>query len=161
MSFINFCDSSDFPLILASCNIFNTSCFSRLFKFLDNIWNKLIEGGAKFDTGGYTGAWGNSGRIAMLHEKELVLNSQDTSNLLSSVDILRRISKTLDLQAISARMASSGLLSSVGINSKAPQAVQQDVHISATFPNVSDSREIEEALNNLVNEAVQYTTQQF
>lgn len=130
-------------------------------KFLDNIWDKLIEGGAKFDTGGYTGAWGNSGRIAMLHEKELVLNSQDTSNLLSSVDILRRISKTLDLQAISARMASSGLLSSVGINNKAPQAVQQDVHISATFPNVSDSREIEEALNNLVNEAVQYTTQQF
>lgn len=130
-------------------------------KFLDNIWNKLINGGAKFDTGGYTGAWGNSGRIAMLHEKELVLNSQDTSNLLSSVDILRRISKTLDLQAISARMASSGLLSSVGINSKTPQAVQQDVHISATFPNVSDSREIEEALNNLVNEAVQYTTQQF
>lgn len=130
-------------------------------KFLNNVWDKLIEGGAKFDTGGYTGAWGKSGRMAMLHEKELVLNSQDTSNLLSSVDILRGISKTLDLQAVSARMASSGLLSSVGINTRTPQAIQQDVHISATFPNVSDSREIEEALNNLVNEAVQYTTQQF
>lgn len=130
-------------------------------EYLIRVWEALEKAGAKFDTGGYTGAWGNSGRMAMLHEKELVLNKQDTTNLLSSVDILRGISKTLDLQAISARMASSGLLSSVGINTKTPQAVQQDVHISATFPNVSDSREIEEALNNLVNEAVQYTTQQF
>lgn len=130
-------------------------------EYLIRVWKALEKAGAKFDTGGYTGAWGSSGRMAMLHEKELVLNKQDTTNLLSSVDILRGISKTLDLQAISARMASSGLLSSVGINTKTPQAVQQDVHISATFPNVSDSREIEEALNNLVNEAVQYTTQQF
>lgn len=130
-------------------------------EYLIRVWKALEKAGAKFDTGGYTGAWGSSGRMAMLHEKELVLNKQDTTNLLSSVDILRGISKTLDLQAISARMASSGLLSSIGINTKTPQAVQQDVHISATFPNVNDSREIEEALNNLVNEAVQYTTQQF
>lgn len=130
-------------------------------EYLIRVWKALEKAGAKFDTGGYTGVWGSSGRMAMLHEKELVLNKQDTTNLLSSVDILRGISKTLDLQAISARMASSGLLSSIGINTKTPQAVQQDVHISATFPNVNDSREIEEALNNLVNEAVQYTTQQF
>ena len=130
-------------------------------EYLDRVWEALERAGVKFDTGGYTGAWGTSGRMAMLHEKELVLNKQDTSNLLSSVDILRGISKTLDLQAISARIASSGLISSIGISNRSPQAVQQDVHISATFPNVSDSKEIEEAFNNLVNEAVQYTTQQF
>jgi hypothetical protein len=33
-------------------------------------------------TGGYTGSWGPEGRVAMLHEKELVLNASDTSNFL-------------------------------------------------------------------------------
>lgn len=46
----------------------------------------------KFDTGGYTGAWGPEGRLAMLHEKELVLNADDTKNILSSVEIIREIS---------------------------------------------------------------------
>jgi hypothetical protein len=27
-----------------------------------------------FDTGGYTGSWGSYGKLAMLHEKEMVLN---------------------------------------------------------------------------------------
>jgi hypothetical protein len=36
----------------------------------------------KMNTGGYTGAWGPEGRIAMLHEKELVLNPDDTANFL-------------------------------------------------------------------------------
>lgn len=31
--------------------------------------------------------------------------------------------------------------------------LEQDVHIEATFPNVTSSREIEDALNNLVNMA--------
>jgi hypothetical protein len=35
-------------------------------------------GGGKFDTGGYTGKWGPEGKLATLHEKELVLNKQDT-----------------------------------------------------------------------------------
>jgi len=36
-----------------------------------------------FDTGGYTGAWNSkTGKIAVLHEKELVLNQEDTSNIL-------------------------------------------------------------------------------
>jgi hypothetical protein len=43
----------------------------------------------KFDTGGYTGTFGPEGRLAMLHEKELVLNKQDTSNMLKMVNIAR------------------------------------------------------------------------
>jgi hypothetical protein len=34
------------------------------------------------DTGGYTGTWGTAGKLAILHEKELVLNPDDTSNFL-------------------------------------------------------------------------------
>jgi hypothetical protein len=41
------------------------------------------------DTGGYTGSWGSEGKIAMLHEKELVLNADDTENLLNAVGIIR------------------------------------------------------------------------
>jgi hypothetical protein len=38
-----------------------------------------------FNTGGYTGSWGPEGKMAMLHEKEIVLNKTDTANLLESV----------------------------------------------------------------------------
>ena len=44
-----------------------------------------------FDTGGYTGSFGKEGRLAILHEKELVLNKFDTKNLLDLVNISREI----------------------------------------------------------------------
>ncbi|WP_412676302.1 phage tail tape measure protein [Bacillus licheniformis] len=46
---------------------------------------------ASFDVGGYTGTWGSSGRLAMLHEQELVLNKADTSNVLKIVELTRNI----------------------------------------------------------------------
>ena len=36
------------------------------------------------------------------------------------------------------------------------QTIEQQVHIDATFPNVQNSNEIEEAFNNLVNIASQH-----
>jgi hypothetical protein len=33
-------------------------------------------------SGGYTGEWGSEGKLAFLHEKELVLNADDTANFL-------------------------------------------------------------------------------
>jgi hypothetical protein len=45
-----------------------------------------------FDTGGYTGEWGPEGKMAMLHEKELVLNAKDTENFLTATSMLREIS---------------------------------------------------------------------
>lgn len=39
--------------------------------------------GVSFDTGGYTGDWNSiEGKLALLHEKELVLNKEDTDNIL-------------------------------------------------------------------------------
>ena len=43
------------------------------------------------DTGGYTGEWGKEGRWALLHEKELVLNKNDTANILDAVKISRSV----------------------------------------------------------------------
>lgn len=52
-----------------------------------------------YDTGGYTGDWGVAGRLAMLHEKEIVLNADDTENFLSAIEMVRDISRMVDLQA--------------------------------------------------------------
>jgi hypothetical protein len=60
-------------------------------------------------SGGYTGSWGSQGKLAMLHEKELVLNAEDTSNILSAIDMVRDISRIIDLTASS----TSGMLSNL------------------------------------------------
>lgn len=60
--------------------------------------NKEAEKILGLATGGYTGAWGSEGRIALLHEKELVLNASDTSNFLKALDIMREITKSIDLE---------------------------------------------------------------
>lgn len=115
--------------------------------------NKIYPGQVlRLDTGGYTGAWGSEGRMAMLHEKELVLNKKDTENMLNAVEILRNITNTLDTNML-ARLANISAASFKDIGESAP--LQQEVHIDATFPNVSNHNEIEDALNNLVNAAAQ------
>jgi hypothetical protein len=53
-----------------------------------------------YNTGGYTGDWGPEGKWAILHEKEIVLNKDDTVNLLSAISMLREISDIIDRQAM-------------------------------------------------------------
>lgn len=117
-----------------------------------------------FKKGGYTGEWGPEGRLAIIHEKELVLNSSDTEKL---VDILRDYSglsvststgfdKILSvLQNIITEFRTKvNTLSTRGVGSVAAQQVS----IEATFPNVSVASEIEDAFNNLLNQAAQYSS---
>lgn len=112
-----------------------------------------------YDTGGYTGSWNNNnGRLAMLHQKELVLNANDTSNMLNAITILRDITANLGATLLN-KMASisAGGASSIG-QGLAAAGIEQNVVINAEFPNATNSREIEDALNNLVNRASQYIT---
>lgn len=52
---------------------------------------------AQFETGGMTPAWGNGdGKFLLAHEKELILNKDDTSNMLKLVDITRNIMSNLN-----------------------------------------------------------------
>lgn len=107
---------------------------------------------SKFDTGGYTGEWGAEGRMAMLHEKEIVLNKQDTANILNAVSIVRGIGDLIN--NLSANLL--GSLSQRTIDSTlGMRDFEQNVHITAEFPNVSSSSEIEDALRNLTNVAAQ------
>lgn len=110
----------------------------------------------KMATGGYTGEWGDSsGRLAVLHEKELVLNSDDTANILSAVDMIRSISNAIDLNALAAGAVFAGRGAAV-VSSFGNDTLEQNVHITAEFPSVSDHNEIEEALNSLVERAAQF-----
>lgn len=50
-----------------------------------------------FDTGGYTGDWfGNEGKVAMLHKKEMVLNKNQTSDILKTVSIVDKTKNQLN-----------------------------------------------------------------
>ena len=91
----------------------------------------------KFDTGGYTGNF-NNGRLAVLHQKELILNQDDTKNFLDGMKMLKGIN-----------------LSSVvdGIKIKTQEVVKtvQEfvVPINAVFPNANDVGTIQAAILGL------------
>lgn len=86
---------------------------------------------------------------------EIVLNSSDTENFLSAIQIMR--------DAIARHLGTLGMRQSQvigGIHSATtdgPGEVQPQVIIQADFPNVSARDEIEAAFANLVNQAAQYT----
>lgn len=109
---------------------------------------------SSFDTGGYTGSWGADGKFALLHEKELILNAEDTKNFLTAIDTVRQISDMIDLNALS---SSGGLTSLFAAKaSTSDRTLQQEVTIHAEFPNVEDKDQISAAFNDLVNLASQY-----
>lgn len=128
--------------IMESAEKFNISELLKLPFFTE---------GAKYDTGGYTGEWGNEGKFAMLHEKELILNKTDTQKILDAVEIARMITGTALGQI--GNLANAFSLMRYQMN---PQSLQQDVHIEATFPGVQSAFEIETALKNIVNDVSQY-----
>lgn len=119
-------------------------------------WIKLVG----FKTGGYTGEWGPEGKLAYLHQKELVLNENDTANLLNAVEIIRSISKQIDKQAeIAALSFAQKATSSTTFTDGQTYQVEQDVTIHAEFPNATDQNEIKEAILGLVNYTAQYVAQ--
>lgn len=117
----------------------------------DWLWEETV--GKTFRTGGYTGSWGESGKLAVLHEKELVLNKEDTQNMLSSIKMVREIASEIDLRSRYTTMPINPIYSTFGTGN---DILEQQVHIDASFPNVTDRNEIQEAFNTLINVASQY-----
>ena len=113
-----------------------------------------------FDTGGYTGDWDNgiteakNGKLAFLHQKELVLNETDTANILNAVNMIRAMTDGLKSGALSSAL--SNINSFSGMNSQSSQDLEQNIHIDANFPNVKDASEIEQAILSLADQATQY-----
>lgn len=112
-----------------------------------------------YDTGGYTGTWSDrtdepkNGKLAYLHQKELVLNESDTQNILDAVSLVREFTKQLKSNSLSSLFDSWGSNYAKKDNE---QTVKQDVHITAEFPNVNSASEIETALESLNQRAYQY-----
>jgi hypothetical protein len=113
------------------------------------------NGTVSFDTGGYTGSWGPEGRIAMLHQKEIVLNAHDTENLLSAIEIVRSIADRLDANARITAQGLGNLATAAAVNNNR-EVLEQNVTIHAEFPNATDHNEIELAFGDLINQASQY-----
>lgn len=118
------------------------------------IWKTDLERLDGYDTGGYTGSWDSSGRLAMLHQKEIVLNAHDTENFLAAINIVRDIASAIDLRAAAQQSA----LSQITAASVSPmtQTLEQEVTIHAEFPNATQRTEIEAAFDTLLNRASQF-----
>lgn len=124
--------------------------YAKTKEKLEELIRKANKKGApSFDTGGYTGEWGPEGKLAMLHEKEIILNPEDTTNILKVVELVRAM--------IDSNAAQTGLgilqASTVADNR---QTLEQTVSITAEFPNATDHNEIELAFDSLINRATQY-----
>ena len=109
------------------------------------------------DTGGYTGEWGPEGRWAMLHQKEIVLNAHDTENLLFAVDMVRQLVTKLDFNALSMANGLNGLIATTMLHTGGQQ-LEQNVTITAEFPNARDKEEIQAAFGDIINLAAQYAS---
>ena len=117
-----------------------------------------------FDTGGYTGEWGgDDGRLAILHKKELVLNAEDTKNILQAVDIVRHIDGIMESVMGNAFSRINNQINGlnamnipIGGPTSSEAAVAQHIEINADFPGVERASEIISAFENLTNMATQY-----
>lgn len=133
----------------------------------DSAYGWLTKGQLSgYDTGGYTGDWaGGEGRLALLHHKELVLNTQDTQNILAAVDSIRQIASLGS--SISGAIASSignMIMSLTGLGnnnygnlrSNATNEGDNIFNITAEFPNADSVETIQEAIMSLPTLASQY-----
>lgn len=118
-------------------------------------------------TGGYTGEWsdGNkekdNGKLAWLHQKELVLNETDTKNILDAVKSVRDLNVSSIDDAIMSGIANMIIKLSTNSIGNIPNSTSTNTssnifHITAEFPNANDVNEIREAIMSLPNLASQY-----
>lgn len=133
----------------------NQDWFNKKTMSEDELLEKLRKLGISgFATGGYTGEFAD-GRLAILHEKELVLNAEDTKNILSAVTLTRALDSTVltVLNSMNNRLGAAA-----GVDFGIGTTLEQQVIIQADFPGVTTAMEIQMALSNLANEAAQYAT---
>lgn len=139
--------------------------------------HRIRTNSSRFATGGYTGDnVPASGALAVLDNKELVLNEDDTANMLKMIYAVRDmqnkvftntnsssildglnidgIIKQIMQTTVQSFTAAAASISNFNI-SKEPQDINQNVSISANFPNVQNHNEIELAIQNLTSIAAQ------
>lgn len=118
---------------------------------------------ASMASGGYTGTWNNStgnkeGRMALLHEKELVLNKDDTRNILEAVNIQRKMVNSMSGRNEGTRNIIRHQTSNKKYitNNESKQIIETSPVINANFPDVRDSAQIERAFEGLFAKATTF-----
>jgi TP901 family phage tail tape measure protein len=86
------------------------AAFGHQVKY-DNTTKKI----SVFDTGGYTGSF-SGGKLAILHEKELVLNKEDTFNILKVVEMTRDMVKSLRVLKIPTPVLAGASGNNINVN---------------------------------------------
>ncbi|MCM1324000.1 MAG: hypothetical protein NC218_07550 [Acetobacter sp.] len=127
-------------------------------------WRDILKRLTGFATGGYTGEFEN-GKLAVLHEKELVLNANDTANILAAVNTVRDLNTNIwegvekRLDSIIAQSLGMMMekLSSTIVPDTDKQVLEQKITIERIeFPEAQDKNEILEALHSLPDMASQW-----
>lgn len=145
--------------------------WSNIERLTESELKRLLSNfGISFDTGGYTGEWDNSGKLAMLHQKELVLNQSDTSNMLQAVELLRdmvnnqgniggiadMIIKSTTSQAAALAQINSGLLQHMAsMVTTSNISNSRNMTVNADFSGVRSADAIYQALMELQNYGLQ------
>ena len=117
----------------------------------------------KFATGGLADFTGPAWLDGTPTKPEIVLNPDDTENLLAAVQGLRSLDSTT-MGLLNRYITNSSLAMSFGLTGVSAGSVnglgglQQEVHITAEFPNATNSAEIQDAFDNIINRAAQYIT---
>lgn len=128
-----------------------------------NSTNNLIERIA-FATGGLADFTGPAWMDGSKSRPEMVLNPEDTKNILTAVQGVRALDAST-LNTLNKYIANASLAMSFGLGNISASSVygvtdtiQQEVHITAEFPNATNSAEIQDAFDNIINRATQYIT---
>ena len=128
-----------------------------------------LSGYTAYATGGYTGSWSGGldeqdGRLALLHQKELVLNADDTVNILKAIDMMREMVVGQDTSKLTAAITGSAksipsqVLSTIGTTfAKMIAGVKnitnsndnRNLIINADFSGVKSADEIYQAIMEL------------
>ena len=74
--------------------------------------------------------------------------------MLKMVDMVRQISNMIDINALSSSLTSG--LTAASVNANNNGVLEQQVTITAEFPNATDKDQILDAFDNVINLAAQY-----
>ena len=123
-------------------------------------YRRKLSGTQRYATGGYTGEWVNGdteGRLAFLHQKELVLNPEDTVNMLNAVKIASGMMEHVFgvNGSLLDRLNANGSIGNIANANSTDASMSQNIVINADFPNANNAEEIRQAFNNLINIASQ------
>ena len=112
-----------------------------------------------YRTGGYTGDWNDTdGKVGILHEKELVLNQDDTRNILNAVDMVRSmtaLARNGNYNDIIRQ--SAGVVDMASVVQPMTENMGETIYqVECTFPNATKVDEIQQAILSLPDIAPQY-----